>query len=101
MPSIYGGLPSTWEMVQAVVYFTVLTTPITVLLWYGIRRRRQSPMRWGWAWLGSALICAIVSGIDVSCGTTSGIFSIFAAIVIPVYIVVVLLVASVAALFVR
>ena len=88
-------------MIQAVICFTVLSTPIAVLLWYGIRRLRQRPMRWWLASIGSAFTSVAVSGIDVSCGTTSGIFSIFAAIAIPVYVCLVLLIVAVAALFVR
>ena len=73
-------------MIQAVIYFTILTTPIAVLLWYGIRRFRQRSMRWWKASIGCAFTSVAVSGIDVSCGTTSGIFSIYAAIAIPVYV---------------
>ena len=100
-PSLSGGFPSTGQMVDAVLCFIALTTPIAVLLWFGIRRFRKRPMHWWLAWMGSAFICAVVSGIDVSFGGNSGIFSIFWAVIVPVYMGVVLLIVSLAAFVVR
>ena len=99
MPPGFGPQTlSAFEMIAAVACFTAMTTPIAVLLWFGIRRVRKRPMRWSSAWCGIAVACVVVSGVDVSLGGNSGIFSIFALMVIPVYVGLVLLVVSVAAI---
>ena len=97
MPGFFAP-PSLFEMIAAIACFTAVTTPIAVLLWSGIRHVRKRPMRWSRAWLGTAAACVVVSGVDVSLGGNSGIFSIFAAIAIPIYVGLVLLIVSVASI---
>lgn len=97
----FGGPPDFGEIVSAVLQFTVFTGVLLIGLWLIIRYLRHKPFFSRFALILIPIVCFLVALIDVSMGSTSGLFSIFWPITVAIYASVLGLIVSIAGFVVK